>query len=128
MRPTSTAAKARTARATSSPATRTCSAICSRSYARPRRLDRNAPRTCGRRLRRRLDVERGHARDTLEIDAGAEAATALLLRNRTPVRVVQPKPQQMALARGLGPVLVAAPRVQHHEIAEKLDIAALKVD
>ena len=71
---------------------------------------------------RRLGVERRDALDALDVHAAAEAARALLLRDRPPVRIAQPQPQQVTPARGIGPVLEAAAGVQHHEIIEELDV------
>src|SRR5436190_17416076 len=62
------------------------------------------------------------------MNSSTGAALPLILRNWPPCRIRQPEPQQMTLARRLGPVLVFAARVQHHEIIEELDIAASEFD
>ncbi len=53
---------------------------------------------CACALRRNVYVERRDQLDAVEVHAAAGAAFALLLRDRTPVRIGKPEPQQMTLA------------------------------
>src|SRR5213078_1145565 len=61
----------------------------------------------------RHNIERRDPRDALDLDTAAGAAGALLSRNDAAVGIVEPQPQQMALALVLRPVLVFAAGVQH---------------
>src|SRR5262249_15017732 len=49
-------------------------------------------------------------------------------RNRPPFGIIEPQPQQVALAILLRPVLVFATGVQHYEVVEELDVATLEID
>src|SRR5262245_12887490 len=75
-------------------------------------------------LHRGFRLERRDPRDALDLDAAPEAAGALLLRDNPADGIVEPQPQQVALAMILRPILVFAPRMQHDEVVEELDIAA----
>src|SRR3954451_11857090 len=76
----------------------------------------------------RHDIERRAPPDALDLDTAAGAARALLGRNDAAVGIVEPQPQQMAPALLLGPVLVFATGVQHDEIVEELNVAALEIN
>src|SRR5262245_11142131 len=90
-------------------------------------LDR-LPSSHRRGTRARFRLERGDPCDALDLDAAPEAAGALLLRDHPACGVVEPQPQQVALAVILRPILVFAPRVQHDEVVEELDVAAAEID
>src|SRR5262249_13797404 len=76
----------------------------------------------------RHHIERRDPGDAFDRDTTASAARALLSRNDAAIGVVEPHPQQMALAVLLRPVLIFAAGMQHHEIVEELNVAALKID
>src|SRR5882672_1936028 len=76
----------------------------------------------------RHDIERSYSRDAFDLDTAAGAAGTLLSRNDAAVGIIEPQPQQMALALLLRPVLVFATGVQHDKIVEELDVATLEID
>src|SRR5690348_4615698 len=76
----------------------------------------------------RHHIERRDPRYALDRNTTTGAARALLSRNDAALGIVEPQPQQMALAMLLRPVLVFAAGMQHDEVVEELDVAALEID
>src|SRR5579883_3632546 len=62
-----------------------------------------------RKLGSNLYIERSNHLQPLDLHAAIAPAAALLLRQRSPVGIAQPKPQQMPPPMRLGPVLECTP-------------------